>query len=462
MSSPDPTVSSSALIYRFVIVLLLAGAVFVSISCMKVTKGEPDHTVATVAPKPPPAPLKTWLGNPERNYYGSGPWKEGQLKITWEVKTSLISGQFHKDGWGGTSWPGQPSVIGERVYFPSADGNTYALNRSDGATIWAHKGKDSFKATPTLTEEKVIANGLDHHVYCLNAKDGSVIWDYETGFEVDGAAAVVGDRVYFGAEDKNFYCLTLAEGKLVYKIPVGSVEGSVTFKDDRIYFGTEQGELYCLNASDGSIVWRAKIGSDSDSTPAVINGMVYTAAEDGVVRAYDQATGTLIWHYVTEGNRLYLGNEKKGIWASPIVYKNKVYIGGGNGYLHCLSADKGELVWRYQAHGPIWGTAPVVDERVVFGDKAGWINMISAEDGKLISDIRIGENVNSTPAIMDGQIYIGAFMGKLFRLDLEPVKPKPTEPPKTAVGQGRKRKPARKRKLPAAEKQPATQPVANN
>jgi outer membrane protein assembly factor BamB len=127
-----------------------------------------------------------------------------------------------------------------------------------------------------------------------------------------------------------------------------------------------------------------------------------------------------------------------------------------------LSADKGELVWRYQAHGPIWGTSPVVDDRVIFGDKAGWINMISAEDGKLISDIRIGENINSTPAIMDGQIYIGAFMGKLFRLDLEPAKPKSTEPAATPVGHGRKPKPVRKRKAPAAAKLPTTQPAINN
>ncbi len=425
MSSPNPTIQLLRLNFYFIVLMAIGSLCFAG--CTKVTKGEAEPK-PPAAPKAPPVPVTTWLGNPERNFYGSGPWKDGELKVTWEMKTGLISGRLHKDGWGGTSWPGQPSVSGDNVYFPSADGNTYALRRKDGAKAWSYKGKDSFKATPTLTGERVIANGLDHHVYCLDAKDGSVIWDYETGFEVDGAAAVVGDRVYFGAEDKNFYCLTLADGKLVYKIPVGSVEGSVTFKDDRVYFGTEQGDLYCLKTADGTLVWKARIGADSDSTPAVVNGMVYTAAEDGVVRAYDQATGALVWHYVTEGNRLNVGSERNGIWASPIYYRERLYIGGGNGYLHCLSADKGELIWRYKAHGPIWGTSPVVDDRVVFGDKAGWINMISATDGKLISDLKIGENINSTPAILDGQIYIGAFMGKLYRLDLEPVSPKSIEP----------------------------------
>jgi outer membrane protein assembly factor BamB len=102
--------------------------------------------------------------------------------------------------------------------------------------------------------------------------------------------------------------------------------------------------------------------------------------------------------------------------------------------MYCLSADKGELVWKFKAHGAIWGTAPVVDGRVVFGDKAGWVHLLSAEDGKQISELRIGENINSTPAVLDGRIYIGAFMGKLYCLGLAaPVSKQaasPTPPPR--------------------------------
>ena len=51
-----------------------------------------------------------WLGNGERNFYGTGPWQDGQLKIVWDLKTEFMSGRLHKDPWGGTSWPGQPSI----------------------------------------------------------------------------------------------------------------------------------------------------------------------------------------------------------------------------------------------------------------------------------------------------------------------------------------------------------------
>src|SRR6185312_12612108 len=100
----------------------------------------------------------------------------------------------------------------------------------------------------------------------------------------------------------------------------------------------------------------------------------------------------------------------------------------------------------------------------IFGDKAGWIHMISADDGKLISELRIGENINSTPAILDGQIYVGAFMGKLFRLDL---KPKPAEPEKAEskapAPAPRKRRPIKRKKplvTPSPTAKPQTSPSA--
>src|SRR6266550_4473967 len=162
-----------------------------------------------VQPKAPPVPtnIPGWLGNPERSFYGTGPWNPGPLEIVWQLETGWISGRLHKDPWGGTSWPGQPSVDGDRVYFPSADGNVYCLNRRDGSVIWKYQARDSMKATPVILDDKILASGLDHHLYCLNAKDGSLIWDHETGFEIDGSTIVVGDRIYFGCEDHNFYCL---------------------------------------------------------------------------------------------------------------------------------------------------------------------------------------------------------------------------------------------------------------
>ena len=279
-------------------------------------------------PKPPSA-VPMWLGNGERNFYGTGPWKDGELTVIWEVETGFISGRLHKDPWGGTSWPGQPSIKDNRVYFPSADGNVYCLDKDDGSVIWKFKGKDSFKATPAIFGDKIIASGLDHSIYCINANDGTLIWEYKTGFEIDGSTVLVGDRLYFGAEDRNFYCLNFTDGSLIYKVPVGSVEGNITMKDGRAYFSTEQGDLYCVDPADGRTIWKTRIGADSDSTPAVVNGLVYTAAEDGVVRAYKQDTRR-IGLAVRDGRRSRWSRqrEKRNLGESDLLQRPHLHRSG--------------------------------------------------------------------------------------------------------------------------------------
>src|SRR5438105_7393203 len=43
-------------------------------------------------------------------------------------------GRLHKDPWGGSGWPGQPAIVGDRVYFGSADSYVYCLNRDRKST----------------------------------------------------------------------------------------------------------------------------------------------------------------------------------------------------------------------------------------------------------------------------------------------------------------------------------------
>ena len=72
--------------------------------------------------------ISTWLGNPARNFFGTGPWTDGPLVKVWEVETKWTTGPLHEDPWSGTSWPGQPAVDEHHVYFGAA-GQLLVLSR---------------------------------------------------------------------------------------------------------------------------------------------------------------------------------------------------------------------------------------------------------------------------------------------------------------------------------------------
>ena len=96
MDAPNPIALFNSQ-YRcryFLLFLFLLTSLSLS-ACTRVTKGTEPNPKPVEVKKPAP-PVATWLGNPERNYYGSGPWKDGQLEIVWEFKTSSTSGRFHQ------------------------------------------------------------------------------------------------------------------------------------------------------------------------------------------------------------------------------------------------------------------------------------------------------------------------------------------------------------------------------
>jgi hypothetical protein len=104
--------------------------------------------------------ISTWLGNPSRNFFGTGPWTDGPLVKVWEVETKWTTGPLHEDPWSGTSWPGQPAVDEHHVYFAAADSYLYCLDIKDGSVVWTFKAQDSLKATLAIAADRLLVSVL--------------------------------------------------------------------------------------------------------------------------------------------------------------------------------------------------------------------------------------------------------------------------------------------------------------
>jgi len=75
---------------------------------------------------------------------------------------------------------------------------------------------------------------------------------------------------------------------------------------------------------------------------AAADGLVYFGSSaDHQVHAIDLATGQERWSFFTEGP----------VRFAPCVSEGRVFVASDDGCLYCLSADKGELVWKFRG-GP--------------------------------------------------------------------------------------------------------------
>ncbi len=89
------------------------------------------------------------------------------------------------------------------------------------------------------------------------------------------------------------------------------------------------------------------------TAPVAAGGLVFVAGHDGIVRAFDAATGKLRWTAYTGGPVRY----------PPTIAAGLALVGSSDGWVYALEAATGRLVWRFRA-APADRRIPVYDRLV--------------------------------------------------------------------------------------------------
>ena len=175
---------------------------------------------------------------------------------------------------------------------------------------------------------------------------------------VDGRDMVIG-----GQKSGDVFALDPADGSLLWRKKIGrggfaggmhwgmAAEGDAIFAPnaDTVFTGRFTGErkpgLFALNAADGEILWfspapdvcaeKDKPACDPGFSAAVtaIPGVVFAGAFDGHLRAYDSASGDLLWDFNTHNEFPSVSGERArggSIEADgPVVYQGHVLVNSG-------------------------------------------------------------------------------------------------------------------------------------
>jgi len=170
------------------------------------------------------------------------------------------------------------------------------------------------------------------------------------------------------------------------------------------------------------LLWKYTTGGSVQSSPAVVDGIVYIGSNDRNLYALDAETGTLIWKYDTMEHFDIVS-------SSPAVSNGVVYIGGLRNKIHALDALTGKFLWKYKlpirtvARSGISSGAAVADGAVYIGNMDGGLYAFDEVTGDLLWKFSLPESetsiseIFSSPAISDGAVYIIFYSGHVYALD---------------------------------------------
>ncbi len=259
------------------------------------------------------------------------------------------------------------------------------------------------------------------------------------------------------------------DGMLVYVVTGNGVD-----EGHRDVPAPDAPSFIAVNKMSGEVVWD-KVGPGDKilhgqwSSPAigVIGGVkqVVFPGGDGRLYAFEPETGKELWSFQCnpEGSVYKLGGRstKNELLATPVIYKDRVYIamgqdpehGEGLGHMYCVDAtrrgditktgavwhndtvkrgiatvsiydnilyhcdlsgifraidpDTGKVLWKHEMGSAVWSSPYYVDGKVLMGDEDGHVVIFAAgKEKRILNTIDMGGSVYTTPVAANGVLYI--------------------------------------------------------
>ncbi|PVZ85432.1 outer membrane protein assembly factor BamB [Serratia sp. S1B] len=278
---------------------------------------------------------------------------------------------------------------------------------------------------------------------------------------LSGGLTVSGSKVYVGSEKAVVYALNTGDGQVAWQTKVaGEALSRPVVSDGLVLVHTSNGQLQALNESDGAIKWTVNLDVPSlslrgESAPATAFGAAIVGGDNGRVSAVLMQQGQLIWQQrisqptgATEIDRL------NDVDTTPVVVENVVYALGYNGSLSALDLRSGQILWKRdmgsvndfivdagriyvvdqddgvvalstQGGTNLWRqsgllhrnlTPPaLINGYLVVGDAEGYLHWINTTDGRFVSQLEVDSSgFLSAPVIADGRLLIQARGGKVY------------------------------------------------
>jgi outer membrane protein assembly factor BamB len=321
-----------------------------------------------------------------------------------------------------------PVVANQRLYVADVHGNVRSIDATNGHTVWTTKLRhintgsklkfwsasetETITAGPGYGENTVLIGTSEGRVIALDAVSGAELWRSRVTSEVLSAPLRHNNIVIARTLDGKIFALDGATGRHLWNhdrtVPNLTLRGTsspVVF-ENIVITGSDGGQLAALELQTGRLLWEAPVtvarGAtdlermvDIDSTPAVVNGIIYVATYRGDLVAIQLEQGRELWR------------RKVSSYAGFSADDDHIYITDEVSHLWALERYSGNSVWKQEKlHARGVTAAAVVGDYVVVGDGAGYLHWLNKRTGEFVARTRLGNDpIFVKPVVLGKFLY---------------------------------------------------------
>jgi len=287
-----------------------------------------------------------------------------------------------------------PSFAGDSIYFADSYGNIKSINPITGSINW--KKEVSLLSTGISAGFGIlIVADIDGNVIALDQNNGTELWTSNVKGEVLAPAAVDAKFIIVKTGSGELIALNKDSGEIEWsyrsKLPALTIRGSSSpvIDNNMVYATFDNGRLGVFELESGYPVWDGAIsyvsGSselenliDSDSSPVIEGGLVFTTSYQGNINIFDIAQKRSVWQ--SESSSFY----------SPLLLRGLIILVEANSNLKTFFSKNLEKSWSSNEYlNRSLSNPSSFNGFLLVGDFEGYIHIIDPLNGQTVARKKI-------------------------------------------------------------------------
>lgn len=288
------------------------------------------------------------------------------------------------------NWPGISA--GEKNAYLAYGYYIYAVNLSNGAEVWRYPEKQEtnklFFAPPVIKDDLLITGSYNNELYGLDANTRVVRWTFaQAKNRWVASPLVVDDFIYAPNSDGSLYVLSL-DGMLQWKAEIGGeIWAQPSSNGSLIFIPSLDHKLYAYNLVNQELEWSV------DLKASLVNSVAIDEEGDLII---GNIAGHLFKIRAENGRILDETQLKGGIWSTPLILGEKIYLGDQEGYFYGIYASSFEQQWMINTGAPVVASPIALEDGILYMNTEG--NIVKVND----------QGLEQWRQQVDGELYANA------------------------------------------------------